>query len=162
MKPRLCGRAFPPIYLPYTHHLITLCSFLHSLIACDVIVLNLFPAFPPQSAERCINELLKVERHFHHISCCTHMEKVPWASTFFSLTVELETQSHKDWGRGDVVVQREKWGLHMKMSTHGATSQVLLLSCFFTMQIKVLAAGLVPPFLMLPFHLLWTLEAYYQ
>lgn len=44
--------SFPaPVYLPYTLHLITFCSFLHSFIACDVFAPNLFAAFSKQLPE---------------------------------------------------------------------------------------------------------------
>lgn len=58
---------------------------------------------------RCINELLKVERCFHHMECSTHNEKVPsasnkeaaagWEDGFFSFSVQLEMYIHQDWGR---------------------------------------------------------------
>lgn len=69
-----------PVYLPLMLNSITFCSFLHSFIDCDGFAQNLFAAFSHRSTEGCINKLLKVERHFHHIKYFTDVEKVPGAS----------------------------------------------------------------------------------
>lgn len=138
MTPRLRGRAFPPLFLPSTHHWITFCSFLHS---CDVVALNLFPSPKGRKMHKWVVEGGEAfPPHQLH----------PHGKGSISLTVQLEPQSHKDWGGGDVVVQGEKkkWWVHMKMSTHEPSCAAVFL--FYNVD-KSLSRWAGSSLVMLPF-----------